>query len=217
VIDTGRGINPELLPRVFEPFVQGKQGAPNPHGGLGLGLSIARNLVEEHGGQISAESEGEGKGACFAVVLTTTAARPSRVSREVTAGARRAGGRPISVLVVEDDDDTREVMRQLLGEVGFDVRVAMSIESAVTAFEEHPVEVLVSDIGLPDGSGHDLLGRLKTLEPGLRAIVLSGYGMEQDFEKSRAAGFTEHFVKPVNFERLIATIQRLASGSLRPA
>ena len=200
--DSGRGISAELLPRIFEPFVQGKQ-VQSPHGGLGLGLSISKNLVEEHGGTISAESNGEGRGACFSVALATTASRPSRVSREVTTQIRTGGRKSISVLVVEDDEDTREVMKLLLGEAGFDVRVAMSLASAVGSFEERPADVLVSDIGLPDGSGHDLLGRLQALRPGLPAIVLSGYGMEQDFATSRERGFSEHFVKPVNFDRLI--------------
>jgi PAS domain S-box-containing protein len=211
IADTGRGIDPDLLAHIFEPFVQGDSTAQRSGAGLGLGLAIAKNLVGEHGGSISAQSAGRSQGATFEVRLATTSARPARPSR-VTSGVAAAGSRePVSVLVVEDDVDTGEAMRLLLAEAGFDVRVAGSVGAASEAFRARPADVLVSDIGLPDGSGLEVLGRLRAERADLPGIVLSGYGMEQDVAASRANGFAEHFIKPVDFDRLIAAIDRLTS------
>jgi len=210
--DTGKGIPLELLDRIFDPFVQGDHTAARAGAGLGLGLSIAKTLVDQHGGRITASSGGEGRGACFEVRLATTAERPAtRPSRAVAAGASSGERGPVSILLVEDDFDTAEVMRDLLSEAGFDVHLAAGVAEADTAFRRHPVDVLVSDVGLPDGSGLELLSRLRALRPSLPGIVLSGYGMEQDVAASRANGFAEHFIKPVNLDRLIAAIDRLAA------
>jgi two-component system CheB/CheR fusion protein len=207
VRDTGSGIRPEFLPRVFEAFEQ--DGATVPRAGLGLGLSIAKTLVEEHGGRIGAESPGEGRGSCFSVRLATTGARPAvpipLAVPETALDARRR----VAVLVVEDDPDTRDALQQLLQESGFDVRVAAGIEDAVRAHAKRPADVLVSDLGLADGNGWDLPERLAVGRGGPRAIALSGYGMERDVARSRSRGFDEHFVKPVNFDRLVAAIERL--------
>jgi two-component system CheB/CheR fusion protein len=208
--DTGKGISPELLNQIFEPFVQGDSTAVRAGAGLGLGLSIAKTLVDQHGGAIAATSEGEGQGACFEVRLATTAERPApRPSRGVAAGEPGVRS-PVSVLLVEDDADTAEAMRALLSDAGFDVQVAEGVAAADTAFRRHRADVLVSDIGLPDGSGLEVLSRLRALRPNLPGIVLSGYGMEQDVAASRSNGFAEHFIKPVNLDRLIAAIDRLA-------
>jgi two-component system CheB/CheR fusion protein len=210
--DTGKGIPPELLDRMFEPFVQGDSTAARAGAGLGLGLSIAKTLVEQHGGTIAAKSDGQGRGACFEVRLATTADRPApRLSRAAGVGATSGARSPVSVLLVEDDADTAEAMRTLLAESGFDVHVAGGVKAADETFRLHPVDVLVSDVGLPDGSGLEVLRRLRALRPDLPGIVLSGYGMEQDVAASRANGFAEHFIKPVNLDRLIAAIDRLAS------
>jgi two-component system CheB/CheR fusion protein len=211
VTDTGPGIRPEFLPRLFEAFEQ--DGAESPRGGLGLGLSIAKSLVLEHGGEIWAESRRKGEGSSFFVRLATTRHRPAAPvcpSRSSIAPEARRG---VSVLVVEDDDDTREALRQLLGEAGFDVRVAEGVEEAVRAHGDRPVDVLVSDLGLADGSGWELPARLAADRGGPPAIALSGYGMEQDVARSRARGFSEHFVKPVNFDRLVDAIDRLGAAS----
>ena len=211
VSDTGNGIEPELLARIFEPFVQGDSTAQRSGAGLGLGLSIAKSLVDQHGGTIAASSEGRGRGATFEVCLVTTSERPARKSRSIATAASAAGARdPVSVLLVEDDADTSEAMRLLLAEAGFDVRVAHSIGAASDVFRDRPADVLISDIGLPDGSGLDVLNRLRAERADLQGIVLSGYGMEQDVAASRANGFAEHFIKPVDFDRLIAAIDRLA-------
>ena len=211
IADTGKGIEPELLAHIFEPFVQGDSTAQRSGAGLGLGLSISKSLVDQHGGSIAARSEGPGRGATFEVRLATTSARPARASRSIAAAASTGARDPVSVLLVEDDADTSEAMRLLLAEAGFDVRVAGSIGAASEAFRDRPADILISDIGLPDGSGLDVLSRLRAVRADLPGIVLSGYGMEQDVAASRANGFAEHFIKPVDFDRLIAAIDRLAS------
>ncbi len=210
VTDSGRGISPDLLPRIFEAFEQGEVTAVRRAGGLGLGLAIARSLVELHGGSIAAESEGEGRGATFSVELATTAERPEQPLLPTAGTAQYAARHRTSVLIVEDDVDTGEALQQLLAESGFDVRAADSVAAATRLFRERPAGVLVTDVGLPDGSGLELLGALKAFNPELRAIVLSGYGMEEDLERSRALGFTEHFVKPLNLTRLIAALDALS-------
>ncbi len=144
--------------------------------------------------------------------LATTAERPAaRPSRATAAGASSGVRSPVSVLLVEDDADTAEAMRALLSEAGFEVHVAGGVAAADESFRRQPADVLVSDVGLPDGSGLEVLSRLRALSPSLPGIVLSGYGMEQDVAASRANGFAEHFIKPVNFDRLIAAIDRLAA------
>jgi two-component system CheB/CheR fusion protein len=218
--DTGRGIRPDRLPRIFEAFDQGDVTAARRAGGLGLGLAIARSLVELQGGTISAASDGEGRGATFTVELATTAERPKRLEPPETDDAHVAARRRVAVLVVEDDPDTGMAMRLLLEESGFEVRAAPSVAAAVALFRERPADILVTDVGLPDGSGLDLLAALKPLHPRLVAIVLSGYGMERDVERSRALGFAEHFAKPVNPARLIAALDALAgqiSSATEPA
>jgi PAS domain S-box-containing protein len=220
VADTGRGIRPDRLPRIFEAFDQGDVTAARRAGGLGLGLAISRNLVELHGGTISAASDGEGRGTTFTVELATTAERPKRAAPAARDDEGRSIRQRIAVLIVEDDPDTGAALRMLLDEAGFDARAAQSIASAVEAFRDRPADVLVTDVGLPDGSGLDLLAALKRFQPRLAAIVLSGYGMERDVERSRALGFAEHFTKPVNPTRLIAALDamgRSVSSAPEPA
>ncbi len=211
VEDTGRGIRSDLLPRLFEAFEQGDVTAVRRGGGLGLGLAIARTLVQLHGGVITAESAGEGRGAVFAVELATTKARPPMALPPAHDPERAASRNRMSILIVEDDLDTAEALGRLLEESGFDVRTADSIAGAKAAFSQRPSDILVTDVGLPDGSGLDLLGVLRPIQPALRAIVLSGYGMEEDLSRSRSLGFIEHFVKPINPSRLIAALDALAA------
>ena len=212
VRDNGQGIRAELLTRLFEPFEQGDTTQTRRGGGLGLGLAIARNLVELHDGGISASSEGEGQGAVFSVEVPTTAEHPQPPStahlREGPVAAVRSR---TSVLLVEDDVDSGEALHELLVEAGFDVRIADRAAVATALFRERPADILVTDIGLPDASGLSLLASLKAMNPSLRAIVLSGYGMEEDVQRSRALGFAEHLVKPLNLNRLVAALDRLST------
>ena len=215
VTDTGRGIRPDSLSRIFEAFDQGDVTAVRRAGGLGLGLAIARSLVEMHGGTITAASGGEGLGATFAVELDTTAERPAVLPPAALPEDRAAARRRTSILVVEDDVDTAEGLQLLLSEAGFQVRVAGGLGEANRLFRERPADILVTDVGLPDGSGLDLLGALRQLRPDLGAIVLSGYGMEEDIARSHSLGFAEHFVKPLNLNRVIAALDSLGARTAR--
>jgi len=220
VADTGRGIRPDRLAHIFEAFDQGDVTAARRAGGLGLGLAISRSLVELHGGTIVAASEGEGRGSTFTIELGTTAERPRRAAPRAPDDENRSIRRRLAVLIVEDDPDTGTALRLLLDEAGFDARAAQSVSSALEAFRDRPADVLVTDVGLPDGSGLDLLAALKPLQPRLAAIVLSGFGMERDVERSRALGFVEHFAKPLNPTRLIAAldaVSRSVSSAPEPA
>jgi two-component system CheB/CheR fusion protein len=211
VRDTGQGIRQDLLARIFDAFEQGDATARRRAGGLGLGLAIARNLVDLHGGSISAESEGENRGATFSIDLATTEERPLRATPEPAGVLREETRRSRPILLVEDDVDTGVAVRALLEEAGFEVRLAEGVEAARRAFRDHPAEILVTDLGLPDGSGLDLFASLKALHPDLRGIVLSGYGMESDLERSRSLGLAEHLVKPLSVDRLIAALDRLGA------
>jgi signal transduction histidine kinase/CheY-like chemotaxis protein len=208
VEDTGIGIESESLPRIFGRFEQGTSPAVTAAGGLGLGLAICRSIVELHGGSIEAASDGPGRGARFTVTLPA----PIAVEPEPSAGATPHRGEA-HVLLVEDHADTAEAVASYLRGCGYRVTVAGTVREALAAAESAepgphgPVELLLSDLDLPDGSGHDLMSRLGAR--GLPGIALSGYGSPQDLRQSREAGFAAHLLKPVRPERLHAEIRRL--------
>jgi two-component system CheB/CheR fusion protein len=217
VADTGIGIDPEHLPRIFDAFQQGEDGVTRRFGGLGLGLAICKALITSQGGTISASSEGPGRGAAFRIVLPTCAPVPQAAAAPSTDGDSAAasdvppaGGRPLRILLVEDHADTSRAMSRLLSRIGHQVRTAGTVRAAVDAARAAPVDVVISDLGLPDGSGHDLIRLLRALGP-CRGIALSGYGTEEDIRKSHEAGFDTHLTKPTDFQRLVETIEQLAS------
>ncbi|HEX8202373.1 MAG TPA: response regulator [Isosphaeraceae bacterium] len=216
VSDTGIGIAPEALPRIFNTFEQGGAAITRQFGGLGLGLAISRSVVELHHGTLSASSPGPGRGATFTLGLTTlseTAAALSGPSRPATP-TRRA----LRVLLVEDHADTLQVMSRLLGRLGHAVTTASSVGAALEAARAADFDLLVSDLGLPDGSGLDLMRRLRAAAPRpIPGIALSGYGMEDDLRKSREAGFLAHLTKPVDYAKLDGAIQQAAGGFMSDA
>ncbi len=205
VTDTGIGIPAGILPRIFQPFERGRKTVSPRVSGLGLGLSISRTLVELHGGEIRVESDGEGKGAKFTVELAAFVEK-ALVPAVKRAGPRRA--RRLSILLVEDHPDTAGALADLLQQEGHSVTVADSTAAAVEAFRTVPYDLLITDLGLPDGSGHDLLGRLREIRP-VEGIVLSGYGMDADVAKSRSAGFAHHLTKPVPIGKLLRTLSEI--------
>lgn len=212
VIDRGIGIEPETLPRLFNAFEQGDPSITRTFGGLGLGLAISKALVDQHGGTLTGVSAGRGKGATFSVTLDTV---PPPSAGEVAAAARAAEEpRPLRLLLVEDHEPTLEVMAALLEAAGHDVKVARNVASAREVAEQHELDLVVSDLGLPDGSGLDLMPELRE-RFGLPGIAVSGYGMEEDLRRSGAAGFAEHLVKPVDPDKLKAAITRVAAASSR--
>ena len=209
VRDEGEGIDPLILPRIFDAFEQGDARMTRQFGGLGLGLAIAKAVVEMHGGSISAASDGKGHGASFAV----------RLGRPVPAAAgQRAGPKPrtgeepqrgsVRILLVEDHPDTARTLSRLLVAMGYQVKVANSAAAALQLAEAESFDMVISDIGLPDSTGHDLMRQLKRLY-NLRGVALTGYGMEDDMRNSREAGFLDHVVKPIDIAQLEAVIQRV--------
>jgi len=211
VIDRGIGIEPGTLPRLFNAFEQGDPSITRTLGGLGLGLAISKALVDQHGGTLTGVSAGRGKGATFTVTLDTV---PPPPAGEVTAAAGSAQGpRSLRLLLVEDHEPTLEVMAALLEAAGHDVKVARDVASALAMAEQHELDLVVSDLGLPDGSGLDLMPELRE-RFGLPGIAVSGYGMEEDLRRSRQAGFAEHLVKPVDPDKLKAAIARVAAATV---
>jgi signal transduction histidine kinase/ActR/RegA family two-component response regulator len=209
VRDTGVGIAPQALPRIFEAFEQGEDRTTQQFGGLGLGLSIARAVIEMHGGTIVASSPGKDKGASFTFTVDTISARSKPESDTLPSAPDAAAQARLRVLVVEDHVDTASMMARALKMEGHQVQTAHSVAEALRVAAAETFDVVVSDIGLPDATGYDLMTQIKERH-GVKGIALSGYGMEDDLQRSNAAGFVEHLIKPVNLSELQAVLQRLA-------
>lgn len=211
VRDTGIGIEPSVLPFIFDAFVQADGAVKRQFGGLGLGLAISKALVEAHGGTIDADSAGAGRGATFRFRLPLLAIEPER----------RAGGeerrersipqasRKLRVLLVEDHADTLELLSHVLEIGGHEVGKARTMASALElASSGEPFDVLISDLGLPDGSGLALMNQLRERGLAIPGIALSGYGQEQDIERSLAVGFRTHLVKPADPRLLLEALAK---------
>ncbi len=209
VIDTGIGIDAEVLPKIFDAFEQGEEGITRRFGGLGLGLAITRALVDLHQGAIEVSSAGKGTGATFKVAFDTLEVRPAASAEQERAEDTDGERGSLRILIVDDHEDTSRVMKMLLERRGYRVRTANSVGSALAVAEGYPFDLLISDIGLPDGTGIDLMERLRRLRE-VTGIALSGFGMEEDVLRSHAAGFRLHLTKPVSFSRLIEAIQEIA-------
>ena len=208
VNDSGVGIEPEDLSRIFNAFEQAERSTTRQFGGLGLGLAIAKAIVEMHGGSIEAHSQGKHKGASFRVRLPILAgAQPGAVGGERPAVAVRSPPTSgLRILLVEDHGDTARMMRQLLMMDGHDVKAAGDVATALALAKAGPFDLLLSDLGLPDGSGIDLMRELRRRGNNLPGIALSGYGREEDLRHSREAGFAVHLTKPTSPEKLAEAI-----------
>ena len=213
VADAGPGIPPDVLPRLFHAFEQGDPNLTRRFGGLGLGLAISKAVVDLHGGAISAESDGAGRGARFIVELATSASRAVDAAAPLVAAPaqRPRPRRTLRILVVEDHADTLRVLSRLLAASGHDVKTAGTVAAALKLAEAEPFHLVVSDIGLPDKSGYELMEEVRR-RFGTKGIALSGYGMEADMQRSREAGFVDHLTKPVNVDQLEVVIQRVSAG-----
>jgi CheY-like chemotaxis protein len=207
VADSGIGMEPEVLARIFHPFEQAESAISRKYGGLGLGLSLSRAIAEAHGGSISARSMGAGKGSAFTIIL------PSVPAPSQPASAPSPPSAPVSlrILLVEDSADTLRILARLLMAAGHAVTTAETATAARLQWKAGAFDLLVSDIGLPDGSGTDLVRELGEDSP-IRAIAISGYGTEDDIALSREAGFAEHLVKPLDYARLEEAIARVAAS-----
>ena len=219
VNDSGEGIDPEVLPRLFNAFEQGGRQTTRQFGGLGLGLTISKAIVDMHGGTLTAHSQGKGKGATFAVrlpLLPAEVAMPAAPSTPQTL-APAAPARPLRILLVEDHGDTARIMKRLLSAEGHEVKVAADVATALKLALSGPFDLLLSDLGLPDGSGLDLMRAIRAKGLNLPGIALSGYGQEQDVQQGRDAGFAAHLVKPVSLAKLDEAIARVTGYGTRIA
>ncbi len=215
VSDTGIGIEADKLPRIFNAFEQGQSSITRKFGGLGLGLAISRAMVLAHGGTIAASSPGLNQGAKFTVRLGTIA-EPAMVDAETPSNGARpvlasSAGRSRRLLVVDDHEDTCTGLKMILERRGYNITVAYTADEAVEKARREKFDLIISDIGLPDRSGYELMQEMRSR--GVPGIALSGFGMESDVNRARDAGFSEHLTKPINFERLEEVIQQLLSSN----
>lgn len=207
VTDTGSGMDADLLPKVFDLFVQGPQDIQRASGGLGLGLAIVKTLVELHGGSVTAASEGPGHGSTFKVVLPTMGALMSQGVIIDSAAATAQGCE--RVLIVDDNQDAAQTLALLLRDEGYEVRTAASAQEALALLDEFRPDLALLDIGLPGMDGYELAGVLHQ-RPDTRhtvTLALTGYGTEGDRTRALAAGFHGHLVKPVAMDALLRTIR----------
>jgi PAS domain S-box-containing protein len=219
VTDTGRGIDAEFLPFVFDRFLQAESSTTRRYGGLGLGLAIVRHIVELHGGVVEAKSEGRDRGATFRVVIPVRAlAATSDIPRNDPPPRLTPTGRSLEglrLLVVDDEIDGRELLSDVLSAAGAVVDSAGSVPGGFEAFRLFQPHILISDIGMPDEDGYSLIRRVRALPPdqggGVPAIALTAYTRYQDRMKALASGFTTHVGKPVDPEELLFVIASLAA------
>jgi PAS domain S-box-containing protein len=212
VTDSGIGISAEALPRIFSAFEQADDSITRSFGGLGLGLAIASTLAQKHGGTLSAYSEGRDAGARFTLTLPLARIQPAHAAAPLPEASREEHARSLKVLLVEDNEQTSSAMSEVLEMLGHRVQVATTVASAIEHVKSGPFDLLVSDIGLPDGSGLDIARAWTSLQPDRPSVAITGYGMDEDIRRCREAGFRDHLTKPVNFSRLESLIQALAEG-----
>jgi PAS domain S-box-containing protein len=212
VADNGIGIGPEMLPRVFEPFIQAEQTLDRSQGGLGIGLTLARTLVNMHGGRISATSAGAGRGSQFTVRLPLS--RENSPPPEGAAPARPPGSPPgVRILVVDDNVESARGLAKILTLLGHDVAIVHDGPAALDAAERHAPVIVLLDIGLPGMDGYEVTRRLRAdaRHAGVLLVAVSGYGQEQDLKRSAEAGFDHHLVKPVDVDALLALVEARAA------
>jgi signal transduction histidine kinase len=203
ISDTGVGIEPELVSRLFEAFEQGERTVNRRFGGQGVGLFIVKSLVKMLDGEIAAASPGRDKGATFTLGFPAVSAAQIRRPIVLT-GAKGA----YRILLVEDHADTRQMLSVLLRSFGCVVWAAGSVREAVEIGDRERIDLLVSDIGLPDGTGIDVMRHLHERQK-IKGIAMSGFGQDEDLRRSREAGFTAHLTKPINFQTLHEEIQKI--------
>ncbi len=211
VIDRGAGIPAEVLPKVFELFVQGPQELARQRGGLGLGLAIVASVVALHGGRVAAHSDGLGTGATFRVTLPRAAAEATTKDAPAAPASTR---RTTSVVIVDDNRDAAELLGDLLRLHGHDVRVAGHAHAALELLAERGAAVALLDLGLPEMDGFELAReiRRRSVEP-IYLVAVTGYGLAADRERTRAAGFDDHLVKPVDTDLLLARLAAVVAAN----
>ncbi len=219
VSDTGIGIEAGMIERIFDVAEQGGTAATRRFGGLGLGLTLSRSIIEQHGGRLTASSAGPGAGATFTIEVFSVP-EPAALADEPPAAAGSSEPfttpvrRPLRILLVDDNEDTLRFLSTMLSRRGYDVATAGDLaESDFGSHSEGPEQdLLISDIELPDGNGLELMDAIRSRRP-MPGIALSGFGSAADIEQSLASGFNVHLTKPVDFRRLDAVIQQIAGGA----
>ena len=199
ITDTGIGIEPQRLASLFQPFEQADPSVSRQFGGLGLGLAISKRLVDLHHGRIEAESRGRSFGATFRVTLDTLPQGPAAIGLNHRVGGKTS--KPLRILLVEDHQDTQRTLSRLLTHFGHNVVTADNVEGAMAIMASNNIDAVLCDIGLPDGSGFEVAAQARA-NGGIKAIALTGFGTEQDVQRSKEAGFDFHLVKPINFQEL---------------
>ncbi|MEP7014758.1 MAG: ATP-binding protein [Verrucomicrobiota bacterium] len=212
VEDSGIGFEPEAIPHMFDAFDQIDRSTTRKFGGLGLGLTIARSLIDAHHGKVEASSKGKDMGATFKVTLQSAAAENKAL---VAISESSSQKERLRILVVDDHEDTRRVISNLLTVKGHKIFSAMNVARAREILNRESIDVLLSDIGLPDGTGYALMEGAKALQP-LTGIAFSGFGMAEDVKRAFDAGFAHHMIKPINFDRLESILHKIvAKGVFR--
>jgi signal transduction histidine kinase/ActR/RegA family two-component response regulator len=208
VRDTGVGIDPAILPNIFEPFEQGGRSVTRQYQGLGLGLAIAKGFVIAHGGRITAQSHGNGRGTTLRVSLPTV--NEVKAIASVVQHPMPDAQSELHILLVEDHEDSRLAMSRLLRKLDYHVETAGTVTEALTIFDRGKFDLLISDVGLPDGSGLDLMRQIRSKRM-IDGIALTGYGSSDDIERTLRAGFALHLTKPIRFDELQNAVKQMAA------
>jgi signal transduction histidine kinase len=210
VRDTGIGMEPEIMERIFDPFEQGNRSFERRFGGLGLGLAISKSLAQAHGGTLTVQSDGRDRGSTFILSMQTLpSAEATAVPPKASSGASRPG---LKILLVDDHRDTCAALEKLLLRRGHLVAATHSMRSAMETAARNKFDLLISDVALPDGSGMDLMMQLRAIS-NVPGIAISGFGSNGDIERSLGAGFSEHLIKPIKLDDLEAAIERAISST----
>jgi CheY-like chemotaxis protein len=214
ITDTGKGISPDFLPHIFESFRQEDASVTRKHGGLGLGMAIVYQLVEAHGGTVTADSPGEGKGATFTVRLPLINVN-SKADQSSPWPEQNLDLTGIRVLIIDDDPDSRELISMVIAQAGAEATTVASAAEFLNVLESFQPDVVVSDIGMPEVDGYTLLRQVRSLSPDqggqVPAIALTAYAGEIDRQQAIAAGFQKHIVKPIEPDKLVVAIVSLLS------
>jgi signal transduction histidine kinase/ActR/RegA family two-component response regulator len=217
--DNGIGMAPELIEHAFDLFAQAERTSDRSQGGLGLGLALVKNLVESHGGKVSASSEGLGHGSTFTIALTRLAVPHTQTDSADVERFVAAGGKPLQIMVVDDNRDAANTLKMFLNMAGHEVLVEYAARDAIARAGIISPHVYLLDIGLPDMDGLELARTLRTMPKASSStlIAITGYSQELDREKSRDAGFDHHFVKPIDTSQLLALLSQISGVSAESA